>query len=288
MEVLKKEGSCVYGEADLFEHVYLSEESMKKTLLALGLFTLGSFNVFAAPCTNGTLASLNALNPAGCTITNGANTWTLTGFTQSAPASGNFAGITPNDLNISFSLWNWGFSVTTSVAGGFGVVTGESGFVETNFRIGGNVGTALLTSFGASVNPGSYAEGTPCPQCGAPPQVQLIKYVQSLDSLSQAQANWVQLELIANYVDLPNFSNNAFAPPLALNPALVSPSVGSLVVVDKLTLTGGARTGAAANAASFTNYFAPAAPTGDIPEPMTFALMGAGLIGLAVLRRRQK
>ncbi len=260
---------------------------MKKSLLAFGLLALGSLNLHAASCLDDTLANLAALGPAGCTIENGSNTWTLSGFTQSAPASGVLAGVTGSQLNIDFELWGLGFTVTTSYSGGnFQVVTNETGFVETNYRIGGNVGDALLTTFGASVNPGTYNEGTSCAQCGGPPQVQLVKYVQGLDSLSQSQANWIQLELIANYVDLGNNSNNAFAPPLALNPDLISPNVGTLVVVDKLNLTGGARTGALGAAASFTNYFAPTA-SNDIPEPMTFALMGAGLVGLAILRRRK-
>ena len=37
---------------------------------------------------------------------------------------------------------------------------------------------------------------------------------------------------------------------------------------------------------SYTNTFFGANPTGQIPEPMTFVLMGAGLVGIAALRRR--
>ena len=37
---------------------------------------------------------------------------------------------------------------------------------------------------------------------------------------------------------------------------------------------------------SYTNTFFAADPRVIIPEPMTFVLMGAGLVGIAALRRR--
>ena len=37
---------------------------------------------------------------------------------------------------------------------------------------------------------------------------------------------------------------------------------------------------------SYTNSFYGSNPTGQVPEPMTFVLMGAGLVGIAALRRR--
>jgi hypothetical protein len=38
---------------------------------------------------------------------------------------------------------------------------------------------------------------------------------------------------------------------------------------------------------SYRNYFYAADPQTGIPEPMTFVLMGAGLVGVAALRRRK-
>lgn len=261
---------------------------MKNTIIISCLFTLATFHLHAATCSNGSLANLAALGSAGCTITNGSNTWTLTDFALSATPTGNFAGLSADSINISFSLFGLGFSVTTSTAGGFRVLPGQTGFVETSYQISGNVGGALLTSFGASVNPGSYSEGIDCPQCSGPPEVELVKYVQSLNSLSLPPEDLVQLQLTATYANLAVGSNSAFSSPQTLNPGLLAANVGSLVIIDQLSMIAGDRNGASANVASYTNYFTfSRADQPQIPEPMTCALMGAGLAGLAMMRQRR-
>jgi hypothetical protein len=44
--------------------------------------------------------------------------------------------------------------------------------------------------------------------------------------------------------------------------------------------------GGTASITSYTNSFYAAPVQTGIPEPMSFVLMGAGLVGIAVLRRR--
>lgn len=264
---------------------------MKRTLLAFGFLALGSLSLHAASaCVNGTLAQLNALNPGGCTITNGSNTWTLNHWVASGPGfptgqNINGTPVTPNDLNISFALWGLGFKVTTAYSGGpITVTTEQSATLEINYRIiDGNSGTGLLTNFGATLDYRGSQDFVPTAETnGAAPQAQLFKYVQGLTAQP-----FVEQILGANYVNPPSSAQDFRPQDFALNAALIAPNIGPLIVVDKLVMTGGPRPGASATVASFTNYFAPSANP-EIPEPMTFALMGAGLVGLAILRRRKQ
>jgi len=273
---------------------------MKKSILAFSLMALGSLQLNAAPCmANQTLGSLGLL---GCEFNNvsSGNTWSLTNFAFTGPAaSGTAFGIAEADVNIAISTWGLGFQVTTSRANGlnFSVAQTQTLGFETSYRISGGLLMTGITQMGASINlpsggnilanynPGVFGDGL-----GGPPQATLNKYVQRLDSLGGTLASRIQQELIANYVDIAGGSTSNFYPPdTYLNLALIAPNSGVLVVVDKLEMRGGARNGGLAQVASYTNYFAPNAttPNNVIPEPMTFALMGAGLVGLAILRRRK-
>jgi len=267
---------------------------MKKTLLAFSLMALGSLQLnAAAACTTSSLTTLAAPG-FNCDIVNGSNTWNLSsfGFSNAGPTFSNYVGQpvqTTSAFNVSFALdpfngassYAGGFSVTvTPVAAnyfGFSATATGSGAqqfnVETTFRIAGNAGAAQLSSFGGSINnPLASA-----PVVGQPnPAVTLQKFIQQLSNTS------IQYILQPDTSSLPG-SASLNSPPF--NSALLSPNnPGDLVIVDRLRLDGGNTPGNSASLTSYTNYFA---PTNPIPEPMTFALMGAGLIGLAVLRRRK-
>ncbi len=263
---------------------------MKKSILAFSLMALGSLQLHGGHCVTGTLAAQAA--QGSCTITNGTNIWTLStwGFSQ-APNYVNYPGFatpTTADINISFALnptdFAGGFSViTTAVNAPYGGFTtspngsgAQQGLLETSFRIAGNVGPALLTSFGGSLE-GAQASFTPNV---SNPAVTLQKFIQQLTNTS------VQIILQPDTSSLPG-SARVLAPPVAFNNALIAPGVGSLVVVDRLRLDSGNTQNTSALITGYTNYFAPTAVNTGVPEPMTFALMGAGLIGLAVLRRRK-
>jgi len=283
---------------------------MKKTLLAFSLLAAGSFQLHANTCFSSSPGgtgswNLQSLATLGsCTITNtslgGSNVWNLNnfGFSQAASYT-NYPGFTPAALsgfNISFAIDPAGFfggfsaavtSVTPNYAGFFtspNANGAQQGLMETTFRIAGNSGSALLDRFGGSIE--NATAPTP-PLAGVPnPAVTLQKFIQQLSSIG-SQGGTVQLILQPDTSSLPGSSSVvSYLPPInnVFNQNLVAPGVGTLVIIDRVRLDSGNTTGQSASISGYTNYFA---PTDPIPEPMTFALMGAGLIGLAVLRRRK-
>jgi len=267
---------------------------MRKFLLAFSLMAFGSLQLSAAPCVNGTLAALAALGSGGCEITNGPNTWNLNtfGFSAGNPTFTNYSGQggqTTSNFNVSFALnptnFSGGFSVTVAptVSNYFGFTAGATSNgaqefnMESTFRIANNTGTALITRVGGSIDSPTAS----APVVGVPnPAVTLQKFIQQLSNTS------LQSILQPDTSSLPG-SSYVITPPTAFNPALLMQGIGSLVIVDRLRLVGGNTVGNSASVASYTSYFAPTAVQTGVPEPMTFALMGAGLIGLAVLRRRK-
>jgi len=266
---------------------------MKKSLLAFSLMALGSLQLNAAACVNSSLATLQALGATGCEITNGPNTWNLNtfGFSAGNPLFTNYAGQgvqTTSNFNVVFALnpanFAGGFSVSVvpTVQNYFGFTAGATSFgaqqfnMESTFRITNNTGTALITRVGGSID-GAFASA---PVANVPnPAVTLQKFIQQLTNTN------LQSILQPDSSSLPG-SALVITPPTVFNPALLTQSVGSLVIVDRLRLDGGNTIGNSASITGYTNYFAPTA-NNPVPEPMTFALMGAGLIGLAVLRRRK-
>ena len=277
---------------------------MKKSLLALCLLALGSLHLHAAAFCTGTVITIG-----GCVIDNGPNSWTLSNFAfTGASPSGAAAGVNPNGIVFNVTPYAFptpfgfgqGFKVVTSRTPGTGLFTvSESAlpsvnslFLETSFQISsGNVGTGLLVNMGLSIDPPAgaissfYNAGIGGPGLGAPTRADVTKFVQRLNSISNNVAQ-IQQEMFASYQDIPNSLTNFYPPDSYFNNLLIAPNAGALVVVDRLAMRAFREAGFA-SAASYTNYFAPAAPQNAIPEPMTFALMGAGLIGLAVLRRRK-
>lgn len=284
---------------------------MKKSLLAFSLMALGSLQLNAAACVNSSLATLAALGATGCEITNGPNTWNLNtfGFSAGNPLFTNYAGQpaqSMSNFNVSFILnpdsnFQGGFAVrvTPTVSNYFGFTAGATSNgaqqfnMETTFRIGGavnvpvagvtgNTGTSLITRIGGSID-GAFASA---PVSGVPnPAVTLQKFIQQLSNTNlQSILQPDTSSLTGGFQG--QGSAYVLTPPTAFNPSLLTQGVGSLVVVDRLRLDGGNTPGNSASLTSYTNYFAPTA-NNPVPEPMTFALMGAGLIGLAVLRRRK-
>ena len=110
--------------------------------------------------------------------------------------------------------------------------------------------------------------------------VTLRKYVQDWNATPDGLGGTLtglETLLTSNNVSLPG-SLTASAPPQTVLGGLAN----AYVIVDKLDLVAGSRPNAVAAVSSYSNVFGT-----DIPEPMTFALMGAGLVGVAVLRRRR-
>ncbi|MFO0504324.1 MAG: PEP-CTERM sorting domain-containing protein [Acidobacteriota bacterium] len=257
---------------------------MEKKLLLLGVLAISTTSLFGAPCTNGLMSTQPFLSV--CEITNGANTWTLNYFHQSQAATGSLAGTMGSDIRVTFALVGNGFSVTytPAVDGADWRAPGlgsQTGFLETNYRIYGSTGGARLSQYVTSaVLSQGYNEGTGT-SFGAGPDVTLKTWVQDFTPIDflTGSLTGTQTVLTANNT-APPATLTSGAPPQTVVGGLTS----AYVVVNRLNLDSFTRPGAVAAVSSFTNIFQPAS---DIPEPMTFALMGAGLIGIAVLRRRQ-
>lgn len=279
---------------------------------ALAVASIPSFAV-TTNCLAGSVAlsSLQAGSGNSCTLTNGSNTWTLTEFRVSGMAGArdaifsNYAGVpafAPGDLLVNFATYNNGFRVnfssnnqTNAALFSAAIVSNGAQLSEfdTSFRILGNSGTAQITTIGSSINgtgpalnqgvgnaplivvgtdpgQGNNAEGT------------LTKFIGLLgDGLSYDN-------FPVGTSSLPGSANTSAFFRSPLNATLINPNAGDMYIVDRFRVNGGSWVGGSVSTTGYTNYFLPTAVTSDIPEPMTFALMGAGLIGLAILRRRQK
>lgn len=278
---------------------------MKKTLLTMALVALASTSSFAATLACNGTTTIAALVGNDCVISNNGNTWTLAGFLSSG-LGGATPSVTQPDVAVTASMFTinvqqfnsggqFGFSVT--VAPVAGNLAAESLFrlsnnrgttlpnslissqFETQFRIIGNSGSALITRIGTSLNNPTLNLGTN-DQGGATAAIQLDKFVGRLNNLNE-----VRLPQRVDLSSLPGTamaftSGSPFSNALIANP-------GDLFVVDRFDGKGGNWINGNATVSGYTNYFLPAAPIDPIPEPMTFALMGAGLVGLAVMRRRK-
>ena len=234
---------------------------MKKTLFAVAIFAVASVNSFGAACTtfNG-----NALSSLGsCEIGNGGTLWTLSNFAMFLN-TGNGSGVPdmiPANLRVNFQEITNGFSVTYSAQGGFTFTgTGNQANSWGNgmwiTRIGAASPSTNITDVAASYVVGSGD----------------LNFTFRKNIQSQQAVNLIPAPLLATFGSGTSNVNNA----------TVSGSFGgNLSVNDRVFFDAGGRTGGTIT--SYTNTFT---TTSDIPEPMSFLLMGVGLVGIAALRRR--
>jgi len=253
---------------------------MKKILLAAAFSAFASFNAFGTACTalNGsTVAQVQADITANgfCTI----NGWSLSTFgVGQSTQTGYTAAATTNDLLVNFNVLvsgggGAGFSVTFSDNGATGdnymnALTGQPNDTA-NFvsffviESGPAVQTIVSEVTGASVTPG-----------GNNGSIQLQKIITDASQVSNptiidGTILTTALAQSTNPLNLWTNSGNA---------------ITRLGVVDNFQINSG--NSGAATLSSYTNSFYAADPQTGVPEPMTFVLMGAGLVGVAVLRRR--
>lgn len=227
---------------------------------------------FGASCIMGTamtIADFDALHVPnnGCSITNGTNTWSLSTFTINASplnAAGYTAAPTTADVQIEFTLFNNGFQVTYTPLGQFAQavnngVTGQSLQFDTGFWISVPSGNTGFDKVGTHLlNPVLNIPASP----GGIPSIGLTEYVHS-----------------SNY-PYPIYSSygidNSYP---SMESAFFNPN-STIAITNTLQMRSGGRAGASATIAGYSNTF-------DTPEPLSFAMMGAGLVGLAFLRRRK-
>ena len=250
---------------------------MKKILLAAAILAVASLNSFGAACSNGTIAVQAAL-VGGCTI----NGWTLNTWSLGIPSSNGypsgqtldgaavqvtFASLVGGGGQLGFSV---SFSDSAAAGNYFSAVSGtpnQTANFNSNFRIIGApvaVVTHQITGSGVTTTDNS-----------ANIQVQKILY----DPFNAPP-------LGASLGDGTIQHNNGGLSP---NPLTIysnqANALGTLSIADIYQINAG-NTGEA-HLTSFTNTVWGVTPQGGVPEPMTFVLMGAGLVGIAALRRRR-
>lgn len=245
---------------------------MKKILLATAFFAVASLNSFGAACSNTTLDLLAGVS---CTI-GSSDQWTLSNFDILGPVSvTNYsAALTTSDLQVTFAnLGTNGFSVSFSDAAG-----GLDFFTLSNPA---GSGSDQASQWRNRI----FVAGT----AGAASSI--IEINQS------AQGFFGDASLTINkrhHNSDRQFVNLAAAVCQGCVSATSSASmyaafgndfsVNDVINFNATNLLGGTTT---SGLTSYTNSFYAEAPQGDVPEPMTFVLMGAGLVGIAALRRRK-
>ncbi len=243
---------------------------MKKLFLA-ALLVAGSFNAFGAACASG---SILAQTTAGsCTI----NGWTLDTWSL-GQATQNGYGVNPtsSDILVSFNSGQLGngtdwFSVSflnngLENNGFFTALPGQPNETvnwNTNFSVNG----APIAVVDLSVEGASAAQG-------GNGQINIQKIVYNPLQPSPT--------LASNNVIYTGFGNS-------LNPINIFNNQGNALtrisVADVYQLAAGdLNPGTALD--GYTNVFYGVTPQSGVPEPMSFVLMGAGLVGIAALRRR--
>lgn len=245
---------------------------MKKFLLAAAVLAVASINSFAASCTNFNGSSLNFYaNTVGtCQIGNGATLWNISNFTvfNNLGNGINIADMTDTNLLISFSeIGTNGFAVTYTTPSNtlFSYqptpAPAQANLWSNGMWITGRLGAGSVADDIVSIG---AAYGGPSGNVN----FSFRKIVQT------QQGSTIDNSLIVSYgTAIP--SNNQF----------INGSYGSsLSVNDRVVFDSGGTNGGAIT--SYTNIFYGDVPQTGVPEPMSFVLMGAGLVGIAALRRR--
>jgi hypothetical protein len=248
---------------------------MKKILIIAAMASLTAISSFGAACLSGvSLQTLINTDGGVCTVDNGAGaTWTISNWAQGTVVTSGFGGATPT----ASDLWvSW-----TSVpgVGGFGAgfaVTFSDAPGGTNwFNTQGGLGSAPNQA--VDWKPGFWVTST------GTDVVRVVNEVTGEGGNGQVNVQKIiNTQTGINLGDAHVFYAGAPIGILTSDPAIRDLVLTNFSIVDHIILSatnapqGGFMT-------SFTNTFYTAT---DIPEPMTFLLMGAGLVGIAALRRR--
>ena len=251
---------------------------MKKILLAAAFFAIASLNSFGAACVNGTIASLVATCSVGST-----NQWNLSSFGLANAGGFGYAGnVAPGDIFVSFSN-------------------------ETS--VGGAAGFAVR--FSDSSTPGSFFSASSV-GVSQSQNWRSMFIIENGPAIQRINNSWQNANVTNPQPGVSNGSislnkaifNASVTPQQIMNdvvllavPGLLLPGSGSADVVitlpNSITRLGvednfqiQAGVNGTSSLTSYTNTFFGPNPTGQIPEPMTFVLLGAGLVGIAALRRR--
>jgi hypothetical protein len=259
---------------------------MKKFMLLTAIAALSAMSSFGAACASGvTLQTL--INNGACEVNNGQGAlWTISNWGLDTATATSFGGVNPTASDL-FVTWaptaagqygGAGFSVTyTDAEGGinwFAVAAGnpnqkvnlKPSFWVTSSNLQSTAWTETNTALVSVTN----TVLPNLPSQGGPGQVSVQKIINTQNGTPITDAH---VFVLGGQLQL-GTTDPAVRTGLNLN---------DFSVVDDMILTAGDSGGAALT--SFTNSFYTA--SAGVPEPMTFVLMGAGLVGVAILRRRR-
>ena len=255
---------------------------MRKILLTAAFCTIGSLNCFGAhlACANGTLASLASL--AHCSV-GATNQWNLSSFSLVNAGGFGYAGnVTAGDIFVTFSN-------VTSVGGGAGfAVSFSDGPTAPNYFSASSAGVSqsqnwrsmFIIESGPAIqlinNSWLNANVTNPQPDNSNGSISLTKAIFNASVTPPSFLADVTLLAVPG-LNIPG-SNNADVVISLPN------SITRLGVEDNFQIQAGINGNSSLT--SYTNSFYGPNPTGQVPEPMTFVLMGAGLVGIAALRRR--
>ena len=252
---------------------------MKKILLAAAFCAIASLNSFGAPCANGTLGSLAAVT---CSV-GASNQWNLSTFALfNAGGLGYLGTVTTSDIFVSFSN-------VTSVGGGAGFAVafsdaagGENFFSASSAGVSQsqNWRTIFVVENGPLVqriNNSWLNANVTNPQPGTSNgSISVNKVIRNASVTPDTLMADVTLLAVPGLLIPASGSADV--------PISLPNSVARLGVVDNFQIQAGIN--GTSSLTSYTNTFYAADPTSQVPEPITFVLMGAGLVGIAALRRR--
>ena len=253
---------------------------MKKFFIAAGLLAAASLTSFGATCANGTLASQPGFAPGNpntpCEFTNGSYSWNLSNFYLPTQSQNGF-GRLPNydDIFVTYStVGSNGFSLTYTMANNAPFFSWSAQDVQWTNGVWVNANNAqsnIVSITLSAVFP------------GASNNLLNNAYVSIEKEIQSTNGNIVpSISLI--YPNGTGTGTGDSVTSQSFNASFVS--ANDRIVFDAKTITTGnvLRSG---SITSYTNTFYAAEAPNEVPEPMTFVLMGAGLVGIAALRRRK-
>jgi len=252
---------------------------MKKILLAAAFCAIASLNSIGAPCANGLISTL-AVVP--CQV-GASNQWTLSTFSlTNAGGLGYASTVSATDIFVSFSNvtsggGGAGFAVAFSdAAGGLNFFSASSVGVSQSQ----NWATMFMVETGPAVqriNNSWQNANVTNPQPGTSNgSISVTKVIRNASVTPETLMGDVTLLAVPGLLIPASGSADV--------PISLPNSVARLGVTDNFQIQAGVNGTSSLN--SYTNTFYAADPQNPIPEPITFVLMGAGLIGIAALRRR--
>ena len=256
---------------------------MTKFLFTATLLAIASLPTLnAAACAGSfTLSSFTSLAD-GCQVTTTAGTYTLTNWTLgnqfgsfTQPISASNILVTISTSGNSFTV---DFSATQSGTPYFNLTSGQHVGFTTGFWI-------MPTSGGpyAGVNSTAGLTAIALQEMGT---TGLASFSASKSMQNFSASNvFNPLHVIYTGTNAGCSNNNANCFGITTNPDSIAFNLynGGFSIVDALSFSAGS--GQSGSIASYRNIFT--GPNSGIPEPMTFVLMGAGLVGIAALRRRK-